>query len=180
MKRYVISSVAVLMVLAMVWVSFGQEQRSRQGQRRGGFMSSEARLKAIEAIEAQLTKLKEGSQTSGFNRESFQNMSEEERTKFRERMTAAREERNKSLQIIMAQVAQLQGRRPPEAEGVQYLIINTEDLKPIQEMAEKEKAKETAQLLARMAARGSGRGFSGGRRSGDRGTQGRTRGDANR
>jgi len=153
------------MVLAMVWVAYGQEQGTRQGQGqgRGGFMSGEERMKAIEAIEAQLAKLKAGGQGAGFNRESFQNMSEDERAKFKEKMTAARQEQQKSLQIIMAQVAALQGRREPAPEGAQYLIIATTDLKPIQDAAVKEKATETAKLLEGLAARGSGRGFGGGR-----------------
>jgi hypothetical protein len=163
MKRYVISIVAVLMVLAVVWTAFGQQERAGGGQGRGGFMSSEERAKAYEAIEAQLAKLKAGSQGSGFNRDSFQNMSEEERTKLREKMTAARQEQQKSIQIILAQLAAIQGRREPAAEGAQYLIVATTDLKPIQDSAVKEKATETAKLLEALATRGSGRGFGGGR-----------------
>ncbi|MHC4507917.1 MAG: hypothetical protein ACYTAO_03025 [Planctomycetota bacterium] len=180
MKRYVISAVAVMMVLLTVLAAVGQEERARTRQGRGGFMGREERLKAIEAIEAQLAKLKEGSQTTGFNRESFQNMSEEERAKLRERFTQARQEREKALQVIMVQVAALQGRRGPTPEGARYLIIATTDLKPIQDAAVKEKATETAKLLAGLVARGSGRRF-GGRRPGSEGGQSRTRGgDANR
>jgi hypothetical protein len=187
MKRYVISAVAILMVLAMVFVAFGQERGTRQGQGqgqgRGGFMSAEERTKAVEAIEAQLAKLKAGSMGSGFNRESFQNMSEEERTKFREKMMAARQEQQKSIQIILGQLAALEGRREPAAEGARYMIIATTDLKPIQDSAVKEKATETAKLLEGLAARGSGRGF-GGRRPGSEGGGGaprtRTGGNSNR
>jgi hypothetical protein len=168
MKKYVISTVAVLMVLAMVWTAFGQQERAGGGQGRGGFMSAEERTKAIEAIEAQLAKLKAGSQGAGFNRDSFQNMSEEERTKVREKMTAARQEQQKSIQIILVQLAAMQGRREPAAEGAQYLIVTTTDLKPIQDSAVKEKATETAKLLEAMATRGSGRGSSG-RRPGSEG-----------
>ena len=165
MKKHPISIIAVLVVLAVVLVSFGQEERTRQG--RG--MGREERLKAIEAIEAQLAKLKEGGQRPTFDRESFQNMSEDERAKLKEKMTQARQEQQKSLQIIMAQVAALQGRREPAPEGAQYLIIATTDLKPIQDAAVKEKATETAKLLEALAARGSGRGFGGGRQgSGER------------
>lgn len=175
MKKYIISTVAVLMVLAMVLVAFGQEQGTRQGgQGRGGFMSAEERTKAVDAIEAQLAKLKAGGQGASFNRESFQNMSEEERTKFREKMTAARQEQQKSIQIILAQLAALQGRREPAAEGAQYLIIATTDLKPIQDSAVKEKATETAKLLEGLATRGSGRG-AGARRPGSEGGGGAPR-----
>jgi len=179
MKRYAVSTVVVLVVLALVLVSFGQEQGARQGgQGRGGFMSSEERAKAIEAIEAQLAKLKAQATTTR-PQGSLQDMSEEERAKFTEKMTAAREERNKALQIIMAQVAAIQGRREPAPEGAQYLIIATTDLKPIQDSAVKEKATETAKLLEGLATRGSGRGSGAGRRSGAGGAEGgttRTRG----
>jgi hypothetical protein len=167
MKKHLISTVAVFMVLAVVLVSFGQEGRgSRQG-RRGPFMGREERLKAIKAIEAQLAKLKEEGQRPSFDRDSFQNMSEEERTKFREQMMKVRQEQQKIYQAIMGQLAALQGRRQLAPEGAQYMIITTADLKPIQEAAEKEKAAETSKLLARLASRGTGRGF-GGRRPGGR------------
>jgi len=165
MKKHLISIVAVLVVLAVVLVSFGQEERARRGR-----MGREERLKAIESIEAQLAKLKEGGQRPTYNRESFQDMSEEERTKFREQMTKVREEQQKIYQTIMGQLAGIQGRREPAPEGAQYLLITTADLKPIQEAAAKEKAEETGKLLARLATRGQGRGF-GGRRPGGQGGQ---------
>jgi len=163
MKKLLISSVAILVVLAVVLVSFGQQQGSRQGR---SFMGREERLKAIETIEAQLAKLKEGGQRPTFNRDSFQNMSEDERAKFREQMTKVRQEQQKIYQTIMGQLAGIQGRRGPAPEGAQYMIISTADLKPIQEAATKEKAEETGKLLARLAGRG--RGF-GGRRPGQGG-----------
>ena len=166
MKKHLISIVAVLVVLAVVLVSFGQAERTRRPR-----MSREERIKAIESIEAQLAKLKEGGQRPTFNRDSFQNMSEEERTKFREQMMKVREEQQKIYQTIMGQLAGIQGRREPAPEGAQYMIISTADLKPIQEAATKEKAEETGKLLTRLAARGSGRGF-GGRRPGPGGQRG--------
>jgi Ser/Thr protein kinase RdoA (MazF antagonist) len=115
-------------------------------------------LKAIKAIEEQLAKFKAAVQVQ-MPQGGFQDLSEEQRNKLRQSFT----DRRTALQAIVAQVARLQGRRQPEGEGAQFIIINTADLKPIQEAAEKEKAKETAQLLARLAGRG--RGF-GGRRPG--------------
>jgi hypothetical protein len=157
MKKYLISTIAVLVVLAVVLVTFGQEESTRRSR---GFMGREERMKAIEAIEAQLAKLKaepDVPRPEG----GFQNMSEEDRAKFREQ----RMERQKVLQAIMAQLAGLQGRRQPAPEGALYLLITTADLKPIQESAVKEKAAETSKLLEELIARGSGRGF-GGRRPG--------------
>jgi hypothetical protein len=208
MKRYLIPTVAVLLVLAVAWAAFGQAERrggrqnlseeqrakmrerfqnmseeerakfraQRGGSGRGGFMSPEDQQKAIKAIEAQLAKLKAAQYTRPEG--GFQNLSEDERAKLREKMTKVRQERQKALQTIIAQVARLQGRRVPAGGGGQYLIINVGDLKPIQAAAVKEKAKETTQLLERLIARGSGRGFGGrpgtGQRpqGGQRGTRG--------
>jgi len=199
MKRYLISTVAVVVVLAMVWAAFGQaegrggrqnlseEQRAEMRQRReryqnmseeerekfraqmrerfgsgrGGFMGREGQLEAIKVIEAQLAKLKAAQTTRPTG--GFRDLSEDERAKLRERMTKVFQDRQKALQTIIAQVARLQGRRQPAAEGVQYLIISTSDLKPIQAAAVKEKAKETTQLLQRLISRGSGRRGPGGR-----------------
>jgi len=215
MKRYLIPTVAVLVVLAVVLAAFGQperrggrqnlseeerakmrerfqnmseeerekfraEMRERGGSGRGGFMNPEDQQKAIKAIEGQLAKLKAAQITRPEG--GFQDLSEDERAKLREKMTKVRQERQQALQTIIAQVARLQGRRGPAqeaAEGVQYLIISTIDLKPIQDSAVKEKAKETAQLLQRLIARGSGRRGPGGRpgagqrpQGGQRGTRG--------
>ncbi len=164
MKKHLISIVAVLVVLAVVLVSFGQDQRARRPR-----MGREERMKAIESIEAQLAKLKEETQMPR-PEGGFQNMSEDERAKFRERMMKVFQERQKVFQAIMGQLAGIQGRREPAPEGAQYMIISTADLKPIQEAAVKEKAKETTELLTRLAARGQGRGF--GRRPGQGGQRG--------
>jgi hypothetical protein len=187
MKRYLIPVVGVLLVLAVAWAAFGQaeeraEQRESMRRRfqnmseaeraefrtqmrdrggRGGFMNPEDQQKAIKAIEAQLAKLKAAQITRP--EAGFQDLSEDERAKLRERITKVRQDRQNALQTIIAQVARLQGRRQPTAEGGQYLIINVGDLKPIQAAAVKEKAKETAQLLDRLIARGSGRRGPGGR-----------------
>jgi len=144
---------------------FREQMRARGGFGRGGSMSPEDQQKAIKAIEAQLAKLK----AAQFTRPAagFRDLPEDERAKLMEKMMKVRQVQQQALQTIIAQVARLQGRRgpaPEAAEGVQYLIISTVDLKPIQDSAVKEKAKETAQLLQRLISRGSGRrGFGGSR-----------------
>jgi hypothetical protein len=185
MKKYLISIVAVLAVSAVVLVSYSraqdqsnqrqamrerfqnmtEEERAafRERMRERGFgarLSREDQEKAVKEIEEQVAKLKAAIQVER-PQGGFQNLSEDERAKLRESFT----NRRNAIQAIIAQVARLEGRTQPEEEGARFIIINTADLKPIQEMAEKEKATETSQLLARMAARGSRRGF-GGRRPG--------------
>ena len=164
MKRHRMSTVVVLLVLVVVIVAVGQPERARQGRGRGGFMSPEARMEAIKIIEAQLAKLKKEPEIQR-PEGGFQNLSEEERTKFFTQMREVRQERQKIIDTIVAQVAGLQGRRAPEEEGAKFVIVNTADIKPIQESAVKEKATETAQLLEQLVARASGqRRFGGGQR----------------
>jgi len=136
------------------------EMRERFGGR-GRRMGREDQLKAIEDVEKQLASLKKGIQAQPTERRSFRDMSEEERTKMREEFTKAREERNKAFKAIITKIARLQGQREP-AEGEELLIINTAQLKSIQELAVKEKAKETAQRLERLGR--SRMGFFGGSR----------------
>ncbi len=148
-------------------MSEGEREKARAQMRqrfggRGRRLGREDQLKAIEAVEKQLANLKKGIQAQSTERRSFRDLSEEERTKLREEFTKAREERNKAFKAIITQIARLQGQREP-AEGEELLIINTAQLKSIQELAVKEKAKETAQRLERLGR--SRMGFFGGGRS---------------
>jgi hypothetical protein len=154
------------------WENMSEEEREKARTQmrerfggRGQRLGREDQLKAIEEVEKQVANLKKGIQAQSTERRSFQDMSEEERNKMREEFTRVREERNKAIQAIVTQIARLQGQSEP-AEGEQLIIINTGQLKPIQELAVKEKAKETAQRLERLMSRGRG-GF-GGRPGGDR------------
>jgi hypothetical protein len=144
------------------WENMSEEEREKARAQmrerfgaRGQRLGREDQLKAIEDIEKQLANLKKGIQAQSTERRSFRDMSEEERNKLREEFTKAREERNKAIQAIVTQIARLQGQREP-AEGEELLIINTAQIKPIQELAVKEKAKETAQRLERLMSRGRG------------------------
>jgi len=137
---------------------FRAQMRERYGSR-GPRMGREEQLKAIKVIEQQVAKLKAGMDRPAFDRSRFQEMSEEERAKFREERTKQREQQQNAMTMIVAQLARLQGQREL-AEGEQYLIISTGQLKPISELAVKEKAKETAQRLERLI-RGGRRGFGG-------------------
>ena len=187
MKKYLIPTVAVLLVLVVAWTAFGQAQergrqrgnmrermqnmseeeraqfmakmRERGGPRGGAFMmGGQGQEEAIKAIEAQLAKLK----AAQFTRPQggYQDLSEDERAKMRENIQKTFQDRQKALQTIIAQVAALQGRRQAPAgggQGGQFMIINTGDLAPIQAAAKKEKAEETTKLLQELITRGSGR-----------------------
>jgi hypothetical protein len=135
---------------------FREQFLARGGRSR---MSTEDQQKAIKAIEGALVKVKAAAQVQ-MPQGGFRDLAEDERNKI---MTAFRG-RGTALNAIVAQVAKLQGRTQPEGEGARFMIINTADLKPIQEAATKEKAEETVRLLQRLAGRG--RGFGGGRTGG--------------
>ncbi len=150
---------------------FENMSEEERAQMRGRFsgrtrLSREDQLAAIKAVEEQLAKLKAGLAAQPQGRTNYRDLSEEERTKLREEFTKTREERNKAFKAIITQIARLQGQREP-AEGEELIIINTAQLKSIQELAVKEKAKETAQRLERLMSRGRG-SFFGGRSTGGR------------
>ena len=137
MKRYLIATVVVL---AVAWIAFGQEQ-SERAQRWARYR--QAQTEAIETIQNQAAKLKAASEESAKRMASFRNwqdLSEDERAKLREEWTKRREEWGKTLEAIEQQVAKLKGRRRLSAEHEE--AIN--ELKEIQELAQKENADETA------------------------------------
>ena len=76
MKKYLTVIVVIAVALTMAWVTFGQERGTGRGTGRGGFMSVEEQQKAIEAIEQQVAKLKEGLKSQP-RPENFGNLSYE-------------------------------------------------------------------------------------------------------
>ena len=107
-------------------------------------------LKAIEAIEKQVAKLKAAVQSTGTeDRSRWRDLSEEERTKLRERMVKAGQERQRAIRAIEQQLATLRGPGRPQA-GRQPSIG---ELRTIHNLAVKEKATKTAQRLERLIAR---------------------------
>jgi len=108
-------------------------------------------LKAIEAIEEQVAKLKAGLQadTGAAGRGGFQDLSDEERTELRERFTKAREEQQKAIEAIEAQIAKLKDPRQVRAKYEESIG----ELRAILGLAEKENAKQTAKRLEQLIAR---------------------------
>jgi type II secretory pathway component PulM len=140
MKRYLISSVVVLMVLAVAWIAFAQPQgdfRERMDKMR------EAQAKAVEVIQQQAAKLKAGMEQPAFDRAQFQEMSEEERAKLKETWTKRREERQQALAGIEQQIMILKGGRQLQAEHDESIA----ELQAIHAQAVKEKATETAKSI---------------------------------
>jgi vacuolar-type H+-ATPase subunit I/STV1 len=155
MKRKLISLASILVFLAAAWVLLAQTeapkppqpQRERpaaapEARRRG--MSAEEQLKAIATIEAELAKVKSGVQSLPASREAWQSLSEEERSKMREK----REGQRQSLGVIDEQLAKLAGSRQLTQEHEEFIA----KLKAIQTLAVKENAKETSASVEKLIA----------------------------
>jgi hypothetical protein len=103
-------------------------------------------MKAVDAILEQAAKLKEGMKEPAFDQSRLQGMSDEEREKFREERMKARETQQATINMIITQVALLQGQMQP-AEGERYILVNTADLKAVHALALNEKATQTAERI---------------------------------
>jgi hypothetical protein len=99
--------------------NMSEEERAQMRSRVGGGprLSQEEQLKAIQAIQDQLAKLKasveSASSPAGTN---FRDLSEEERTKLRDRFTKAREARQTAIDAIRAEVDKISPPRPTPAQ----------------------------------------------------------------
>ena len=202
MKRYLISTVAVMVVLVVALGAFAQDEesagqgaqwqnmrqrfqnmseeekekfraemrqrrerfqnmseeekekfRAEMQQRFGGArpsLSREAQLEKVKAIEELVAKLKAVVKgTAPGARGSFRDLSQEERTKLRDKMTKAALERQLLIKSIEQQLAELRGPGRPQA-GRQPSIG---ELRAIHDLAVKEKATQTAGRLERLIAR---------------------------
>ncbi|MBN1507847.1 MAG: hypothetical protein JW955_13435 [Sedimentisphaerales bacterium] len=142
-KNVAVLVVAVVLVLAVTWAAFGQAGGQRGAQMR------EAQMKALATIQEQLDKTKALMEAPRrMEGRSFQDMSEEERTKMREEFTRRREEQQKIMATIDQQVNILKG-------GRQLMTEHQEALAPLKDLlasAQKEDAKETAAKIEKLIA----------------------------
>ena len=146
MKRYLISSVVVvLVVLAVAWIALGQEQ-SERAQRFAQYR--QAQTKAVELIQEQAAKLK-ASMATPTRPEGYADLSEEEKAKLKEKFAKMREERQQALGVIEQQVLILKGRRQLQQEHEESIA----ELQTIVELATKEKADETAKHVEELIAK---------------------------
>jgi len=148
MKRYFVTIVSIALVLAVAWVTLGQQEGERSerggGRRRG--VRREEQLKAIAAIEEELGKIKTGLESFSGMRESWQDLSDEERDELRDKFRKVREEQQQSVTVIEEQLPKLKGGRQLRAEHEESIG----KLNAIRELAVKEKATETAASIEKM------------------------------
>jgi hypothetical protein len=148
MKRHLMLIVGAIVVGGLAWVAFGQPEGStgERGSRRG--MWRERRQKAVAAIEEQLAKIKAGMESSVSRPANWRELSEEERAKFREQLSKARQEQMQSIAVIEEEIAKLKGRRSLTEEHEKSMS----ELKAIHDLAVKEKATETVAHIEKLVA----------------------------
>ena len=141
MKRSTMIAAGVLLTMAVAWTAYGQ---AGGGGGRGGQMR-EAQQKAIADLQEQVAKLKALTDAGAKAMEgrSFQDMTEEDRAKMKERST--------QQQAIMAAIQQDVDRLRITQVAREYNQSMTA-LKDAQASAQKENAKETAQKLGQVIA----------------------------
>jgi len=132
-----------------------QKLRAEMQQKFSGrfSMSREEQLKAIDTIEEQVAKLKAAVLSIGDDdRGRFRDLSEEERTKLRNKMAKAARERMTAIRDIEQQIAKLKGPgRPQQPQTDPQPPID--EIKAIHDLAVKENAPQTADRLQRLIAR---------------------------
>jgi len=143
MKRSTIVAVSVLLTMAVAWTAYGQAGGGG-GRGRGGGMMGPQMQKTVADLQEQVAKLKALVDAGAKAMEGgFQNMSEEDRAKMKERST--------QQQAIMAAIQVDVDRLRMRQMAAEYNESMTA-LKDAQASAEKEKAKETAQKLGQIIA----------------------------
>ena|GEM_PF-987091 len=134
---------------------FREQMRQRFGSGR------EDQLKAIAAIEGQLASLKKAIEAGSQRPTNYREMSEEDRAKFRERMTASFRQRREAMTAIDEQMAVLRrGRGFGAAQNPEQMLAamrarqraSIDRLKALYAQAVKEKATETAKGLEQFIA----------------------------
>jgi len=178
MKRYFIPISIVLAILFVGLKAFGQAQeKTRQSgitrrdmqslspeerkkvltqmrQRRGSsnFRTDQPeQLKALEAIQEQLTKFKTALQN--VNRQAllnYENLSEEEKTKLNRSMAKSASERQRLLTTIEEKLPVIRGTRRTRSEEQ---LLPVRELKIIHQIATREKATQAARRLELLIAR---------------------------
>ena len=144
MKRSTMIAAGILLTMTLAWAAFGQAQGGGRGGR-GGMMGGAQMQKTVADLQEQVTKLKAlvDAGAKAMEGRSFQDMTEEDRAKMKERST--------QQQAIMAAIQQDVDRLRMRQMAAEYNQSMTA-LKDAQASAEKEKAKETAQKLGQIIA----------------------------
>ena len=123
-----------------------EQMREKYGSR-SERMGRDEQIKAIKAIEAQVAKLKTAVDAGmPEDRSKLRDLSEEDRTKLREKMMTAMRERQMAIRAIELELAKLRGpSRPPTISEARL-----SELRAIHKLAVKENAAQTADRLDKL------------------------------
>ncbi len=139
-KRFIIA-VGVLLTGAVAWTAFAQPA----GGGRGGFgRNREAQQKAIAAMQEEIGKLKamlEQQPAAGGG--NFQDMTDEERTKWREEMTQRTEKQAAIMAAIQQQLDTLKG-------GMRLAAEHRESVAPLNELLASAKSENATATAAKI------------------------------
>jgi hypothetical protein len=143
MKRWI----PIVGVAVIVAVAVGQPQGGPGGGPGGGFAQfREMRTKALDALQQDVTKLRTSMEAMTPSGANIQDMSEEDRAKFRDQMMQRRDEQQKLIGDIETQLAMLKGRRQLQTEHDDAMA----SLEALQSQAKQENATKTADMIAKM------------------------------
>lgn len=160
MKKYLISTIAVLVTMAVTLSLYAQPGGGMGGGARAGgmgrggmgrgmfFLRAQTAEPAIASIETQLKKLRE-IMAAQPEMSGFRDMSEEERTKMMEGMQKRSETIAAAMKTMEDQFKVLKGGRNLRME----LQTETDELQAIADSATKEKATATAKLIQDLIAK---------------------------
>jgi septal ring factor EnvC (AmiA/AmiB activator) len=131
----------------------GRPDQSRQSRQSGPAMEAgrgnmqqmrEMQMKALTALQQDMTKLR--ASLDAAMPSNMQNMSEDERNRMREKMTQSRDEQQKIIADMEAQMTLLKGRGQMQTEHDQAIA----QLQAIQNQAKQENATKTSDMIAKM------------------------------
>jgi len=143
MNKQIIIILGIVLVLSVAWATFAQPPGGGFGRMR------EAQTEALAALQDQVGKLKAlMEQPMGTPGTSFQDMSDEERTKWREQRTQRREEQQKIMASMQQEMDKLKGAMVLMREHDEAM----QPLKDVLASAEKENATETAGKVKELIA----------------------------
>ena len=149
MKKHLILVLVTAMVLGAGLAALAQQDSSR---RQRWQRQREAQREAIETIQKHAAKLQANMEEAAKameNRPRREDMSEEERNKFRETRRKQREEQQKIVDDLELQVAKLKGSRRLSTEHEEAIG----ELKAIRDLAAEEKAGKTTERLEKLISK---------------------------
>ncbi|HPD47766.1 MAG TPA: hypothetical protein P5279_14210 [Anaerohalosphaeraceae bacterium] len=146
MKKYTLAVGVCAMILAVTYAAVAQQDNAARQQAFQRMRQTQQKAMAdLEAGIAKLKALQEPAQRTQ-NREQFQNMSQEERTRLRESFTQRREQQTAAMQAVQNSIIILDGGRQIRTEQRELMAA----LRAIKDLAVEENATKTAEAVQKL------------------------------